>query len=216
MQSQMPLGLCDRCSALCKIIPVWHLEKHLGSQSKNSCRPSRSLPCPPALTLTMVETNSNTSTATWRNRIPNNSRSMVTGSWARAWWSGACTEKEAGVRPVALARGSSWPGGGSSRHPYPRPASARDPTSFAFGTKQASGTHVSITPGGARRRGVSRRMSRGHSKPPPSRGASWGSWDSGGHRGYVPARVTGRIPPRAGGSTGGARIVVSGLGSPAA
>lgn len=86
----------------------------------------------------------------------------MTGSWARAWWSGACTEKEAGVRPVALARGPSWPGGGSSRHPYPRPASARVLTSFAFGTKQASGTHVSITPGGARRRGVSRRMSRGH------------------------------------------------------
>lgn len=91
---------------------------------------------------------------------------------------------------------------------------ARDLTSFAFGTKQASGTHVSITPGGARRRGVSRRMSRGHSKPPPSPGASRGSWDSGGHRGHIPTRVTGRIPPGAGGSAVGARIAVSGLGSP--
>lgn len=119
---------------------------------------------------------------------------MVTGSWARARWSDACTEKEAGVRPLALAlaRGPSWPGGGGSRHPYPRPAPARDQTSFAFGTKQASGTHVSITPGGARWRGVSRRMSRGHSKPPPSPGASRGSWDSGGH---IPALVTGRILP---------------------
>lgn len=143
----------------------------------------------------------------------------MTGSWARARWSDACTEKEAGVRPLALAlaRGPSWPGGGGSRHPYPRPAPARDQTSFAFGTKQASGTHVSITPGGARWRGVSRRMSRGHSKPPPSPGASRGSWDSGGH---IPALVTGRIPPGEPpppeGSAGGARIVSSDLGSPAA
>lgn len=59
----------------------------------------------------------------------------MTGSWARARWSGACTEREAGVRPVALARGPSWPGGGSSRHPYPRPAPARDPTSFCLWNK---------------------------------------------------------------------------------
>lgn len=51
------------------------------------------------------------------------------------------------MRPLALARGPSWPGGGGRRHPYPRPELNRDPTSFAFGTKQASGTHVSIAPG---------------------------------------------------------------------
>lgn len=55
--------------------------------------------------------------------------------------------EEDGCEAAALARGPSWPGGGGRRHPYPRPVPARDPTSFAFGTKQASGTHVSITPG---------------------------------------------------------------------
>lgn len=110
------------------------------------------------------------------------------------------------MRPVALDRGPSWPGGGSAR-----------PRSNIFCLWNKTGKWYARLdhPGGARRRGVSRRMSRGHSKPPPSRGASYGSWDSEGHRGHVPARVTGRISPGAGGSTGGARIVVSGLGSPA-
>lgn len=120
------------------------------------------------------------------------------------------------MRPLALVRGPSWPGGGGSRHPYPRPEPARPRANiFCLWNKTSHGTHVSITPGGARRRGVSRRMSRGHSKPPPSPGASRGSWDSGGHRGHIPARVIGRIPPGAGGSAVGARIAVSGLGSPA-
>lgn len=124
--------------------------------------------------------------------------------------------EEGGCEAAALARGPSWPGGGGRSHPYPRPVPARNPTTFAFGTKQASGTHVSITPGGARRRGVSRTMSGGHSEPPPSLGAFQDPWDLGGYRGHVPARVTGRVPPGTGGSAGGAKLAARGLGSSAA
>lgn len=45
-------------------------------------------------------------------------------------------------------------------------------------------------------------MSRGHSKPPPSLDAFQASWDLGGYRGHVPARVTGRIPPGTGDHSG--------------
>lgn len=112
MQQQKSWCLWDvQLSA--NIIPVWHLAgKHwLGTQSRDSCCPAGSLPCParPALTLTMVETKSNTSTAMWRNRIPNKSRSMVAGSWARDLWSGACGERKTGVRRLP------WPGGPAGR-----------------------------------------------------------------------------------------------------
>lgn len=136
----------------------------------------------------------------------------MAGSWARDPWSDACEEREAGLRLLALARGPDWSGGGGSLHPYPRPVPARHLTSFAFGTKQASSTHVSITPGGAR--AEERRFQN------VKQGPKQASAQPGRLSGPMGLRGLRRPRPcpshRADSPGGGPRIAVSGQGSPAA